>query len=41
MTKFFKMKKKAYFGFIVTQREFFQKTLAMYNSRGPPAFKYQ
>ena len=33
MTKFFKIKKKTSFGVIFAQREFFLKTLAMYNCR--------
>ena len=33
MTKFFKIKKKTSFGVIFAQREFFLKTLAMYNYR--------
>ena len=41
MTKIFKTKKKPYFGVIFAQREFFLKTMATYNCRGPLVFKYQ
>ena len=41
MTKFFKIKKKPYFGVTFAQREFFQKTLAVYNFSVPQAFKCQ
>ena len=39
MAKFFETKKKPYFTVTFAQREFFLKTQAMYNYRGPPAFK--
>ena len=41
MVKFFKIKKKPYFGVTFSQRGFFLKTSAMYNCRDPPAFKCQ
>ena len=39
MAEFFKIKNKAYFGVTFAQREFFLKTPAMYNCRGPAVFK--
>ena len=39
MTKFFKIKKKPYFGVTFAQRGFFAKILAKENCSGPPAFK--
>ena len=39
--KIFQNKKKNYFGVIFVQRELFLQTLAMYNWRGPLAFKCQ
>ena len=41
MAKFFKLKKKPCFVVTFAQQEFFLKTLAIYNCRGLPEFKYQ
>ena len=41
MAKSFKIKKKPYSGVTFAQREFFLKTLTMYNCRGASAFKCQ
>ena len=41
MTKFFKTKKRTYFGVIFVQREFFLKAVTKYNCSRPPAFKCQ
>ena len=41
MTKFFRIKKKPYFGVIFAQREFFPKTPAMHNCSGPSVIKCQ